>query len=147
MIKREKEMTKEEEEELLLIDLCARLPYGLKCHIGYTFNNETTDGKDVYTEDDDTITEVNIFLGTVHADYLGECFDIDQIKPYLRPMSSMTKEEKKVYIEISSNLCGEIAAKTMIDWLNKYHFDYRGLISKGLALEATEGMYKEYEKV
>ena len=64
------------------------------------------------------------------------------IMPYLRPMSNMTEEEKKVYKEISVCLCGEIVAKTMIDWLNEHHFDYRGLIEKGLALEAPEGMYK-----
>ena len=62
--------------------------------------------------------------------------------PYLRPMSSMTKEERKIYMEIGSHLCGEIVAKTMIDWLNEHHFDYRDLIEKGLALEAPEGMYK-----
>ena len=56
----------------------------------------------------------------------------------------MTEAEERTYIEISSNLCGEIGAKTMIDWLNKRHFDYRGLIPMGLALEAKEGMYSIY---
>ena len=70
-------------------------------------------------------------------------FRIDHIKPYLRPMSSMTGEEKKIYMGIGSHLCGEIVAKTMIDWLNEHHFDYRGLIERGLALEAPENMYKQ----
>ena len=65
-------------------------------------------------------------------------------KPYLRPMSSMTEEEKKElnnvlefqYYSDDSCMCEST------DWLNAHHFDYRGLIERGLALEAPEGMYK-----
>ena len=67
------------------------------------------------------------------------------IKPYLRPLSSMTEEEKDEY----KNLVRGIVVKDYIalpfinevDWLNKKMFDYRELIEKGLALEAPEGMY------
>lgn len=75
------------------------------------------------------------------------------VKPYLRPMSSMTPEEYDSmryeytfygdsYIHNSEMLiCGEV-----VDWLNKHYFDYRGLIGKGLAIEAPEGMYNiEYD--
>lgn len=73
-------------------------------------------------------------------------------KPYLRPLSSMTEEEKKEYgkvceldTEILANhpMNGEPfpALYNSQDWLNKHHFDYRGLIEKGLALEAPKGMY------
>lgn len=34
-------------------------------------------------------------------------------------------------------------SQQVIDWLLAHHFDYRGLIPMGLALEATEGMYKQ----
>ena len=110
----------QEKKQLLLNDLCARIPYGVQCEIGgLSYGPYTFTGDDV----EDLIK--------------GRTF-----KPYLRPMSSMTEEERKIYMEIGSHLCGEIVAKTMIDWLNKNYFDYRGLIEKGLALEAPEGMYK-----
>lgn len=78
------------------------------------------------------------------------CFDfdeyvrIDDVKLYLRPMSSMTDEEfsemKQAYLNCSQDMTYAIFGG--IDWLNKHHFDYRGLIEKGLALEAHEDMYK-----
>ena len=70
-----------------------------------------------------------------------------QIRPYLRPMSSMTKEEIKDFFTVrrfeydaDDKLISKYGNDT--DWLNAHHFDYRGLIEKGLALEAPEGMYK-----
>jgi hypothetical protein len=73
-------------------------------------------------------------------------WDIEYIKPYLRPMSSMTKEEWNDYkstwkliehdLEDTYEPCIE-----SFDWLNANYFDYRGLIDKGLAIEAPEGMY------
>ena len=63
------------------------------------------------------------------------------IKPYLRPMASMTEEEKINY-RAFFNYDGVEYPDEYIDWLNKNMFDYRGLIEKGLALEAPEGMYK-----
>ena len=125
-------MTKEE-KRLLLIDLCARLPYGVQCEIGglrhgpYTFT-----GEDV----EDLIA--------------GRTF-----KPYLRPMSSMTDNErfelwkKTMQLALQSSLgLSEFVPNTVvpaafeIDYYNTHHFDYRGLIEKGLALEAPEGMYE-----
>lgn len=108
---------KEEYKQLLLKDLCARLPY---CVI---VNNPTTGDDDILTYSllDD--------LEVVNYDYP---------KPYLRPMSSMTEEEKKVYKEFSSHLCGEIVAYHLLDYLNAHHLDYRGLIPMGLAIEVTE---------
>jgi hypothetical protein len=75
-------------------------------------------------------------------------------RPYLRPMSSMTEEEKE---ELRQQFCYEWEenitelmdysieigdADCFIDWLLEHHFDYRGLIEKGLALEAPKDMYK-----
>ena len=114
----------QEDKELLYKDLCARLPYHPQIHI----YNDSWEG-----------VMIGEFENTLYSHHL-DAFWCDRIEilPYLRPLSSMTEEERKIYIEISSHLCGEIAAKTMIDWLNTHHFDYRGLIEKGLAIEVTE---------
>ena len=63
------------------------------------------------------------------------------IKPYLRPMSSMTEEELKELNIIFDNCDTEYRVEAQ-DWLDAHHFDYRGLIEKGLALKAPEGIYK-----
>lgn len=147
----------QEDKELLLIDICGRSPYGVVCKISYTFNNETTDWEDVESACDDIITKINFDTKEVFSEWLSEYSSIDDVKPYLRPMSSMTEEEKieannlgiftaiapnggKVFDGFGNVSC-EIQLKAF-DWLNAHHFDYRGLIEKGLALEATEGMYK-----
>jgi len=67
--------------------------------------------------------------------------NVDEVKPYLRPMSSMTEEEEKEFQEIKLSYHFDEDSYILFDWLNAHHFDYRGLIEKGLALEATEGMY------
>ena len=131
-------MTKEE-KELLLKDLCGRLPYGVKVLV------KDSDGREY----------------TLKADY-GDLFLLKKvnpnIKPYLRPMSSMTEEEKKELEllgwrtdELADNEpwahCGDIYhIIDGIDWLNKKMFAYRTLDGKdmfelGIALEAPEGMY------
>ena len=87
-------------------------------------------------------------------------YKVDDIKPYLLPMSSMTEEEKeelkqehikdeKLYAECltkaangDDSMRGKVIPHFAADWCNKNHFDYRGLIPIGLALEAPEGMYK-----
>ena len=111
----------QEEKQLLLVDLCARLPY----HTIVKYRNADVD-----------LTQY------ARSVKLTEC------KPYLRPMSSMTEEERKEY-ELFANHCIvtsigfiHLEAAPLTDWLNAHHFDYRGLIPMGLALEAKEGMYK-----
>ena len=118
-----------EEKDLLLRDFCGRLPYGIKAKAN-----------------DITVVTIN---GIVKRQSLTGYFDYDiitdngnfylkEVKPYLRPMSSMTEEEK-VKLSLSQIYAfthyNEIAK---IDWLNEHHFDYRGLIDKGLAIEVTE---------
>jgi hypothetical protein len=63
---------------------------------------------------------------------------IEEIKPYLRHMNTMTNEESKEFDETL-----QYTQRTLesYDWLNAHHFDYRGLIEKGLALKAPKGMY------
>ena len=127
-------MTKEE-KQLLLIDLCARLPYGVK--VQCITKSARIAGALPLTET----------LNTVLYGYVKE--DNIELKPYLRPLSSMTEEEINEFILISDTvLCvGDkrstcILSLEQMDWLNKKMFDYRGLIEKGLALEAPEEMYK-----
>ena len=79
---------------------------------------------------------------------LKECICIDSVKPYLRPISSMSEEEKKEFIDAVTweangkfyiDECEDISFyQEKYDWLNAHHFDYRGLIDKGLAIEVTE---------
>lgn len=75
--------------------------------------------------------------------YYDKPWDIEYVKPYLRPMSSMTADEVHEYISLKESIvaCDDItyAFKTYksIDWLNAHHFDYRGLIPKGLAIGVT----------
>lgn len=153
----------QEEKQLLLMDLCARLPYGVKCKIRYTFNNETTFGEDVEAEEDDVLVKIDMQSKSAYFDWYGDFISIEDAKPYLRLMSSMTDEEYKEYdkatdldvADSAETLRENLKAKTRVriskcyhgtDWLNAHHFDYRGLIPMGLALEASEEMYRGDKK-
>ena len=138
-----------EEKDLLLKDLCARLPYGVK------------------------VQAISVYGYTVQVHIEGYCSSnnkfyidlrwrtLDEFKPYLRPMSSMTDEEREEWADLfnleldklneidDENKAEDLAPyyfgkshQVSIDWLNTYHFDYRGLIPMGLALEAPKDMYK-----
>jgi hypothetical protein len=145
----EKNSMTQEEKQLLLIDLCARLPYGVKCKIRYTFNNETTFDEDVEAEKDDVLVKIDPEIQSAFFDWYGDFISIENFKPYLRPISSMTEGEILEFIKIGDSILriGEkkstcILSLKQMDWLNAHHFDYRGLIPMGLALKAPEGMYK-----
>jgi hypothetical protein len=113
----------QEEKSLILRDICGRLPYGITI---YRITDNSTH-RIQYSDITENIDQFSHFL---------ECSGVDNIKPYLRPMSSMTDKEKAYYFAIDEE------PVSCIDWLNKHHFDYRGLIEKGLALEAPEDIYK-----
>ena len=117
------------DKEFLLKDLCARLPYGVK--VQYQVGNQLPDIKTFNAKQYDELSK-----GSYIDDWLKCTF-----KPYLFPLSSMTEEQKKEYAHIlvmSSNLAySQLLGMTVYDWLNKNHFDYRGLIEKSLALDAT----------
>ena len=83
----------QEEKDLLLKDLCSRLPYGVKCLVNYTFCNETTDYEEVKSSAVDTIIsiEINQQIESYCFERLSEWFDVDEFKPYLFPLSSMTE--------------------------------------------------------
>ena len=152
-----------EDKNLLLKDLSARLSYGLFVAVEETDDDSTMVPTIVPLYDEegnlDYDNEPNIH-SLISCNFYGEC-DIDdysdatinEIKPYLRPMSSMTEDECKELSEIDVEYTVsysipqkpyyfQIVNYKQIDWLNSHHFDYRGLIEKGLALEAPEGMYK-----
>ena len=131
----------QKDKELLLKDLCARLPYGVMCACG-NYNGQL---KLVCPEGDYCVLQNSPYA-------------IETIKPYLRPMSSMTEEERNELIRFGGIVkidTGEVIDVSCLgfkhhannqDWLNAHHFDYRGLIPMGLALEAPEGMYNINEK-
>lgn len=145
-------MTKEE-KTLLMHVLCTMMPYGVKGKV------KTTDGNGQEITDDGVLNSVFIDeYGTTYICIEGVEYELEDVKPYLRPMSSMTDEEwrkmhnccnailmgdKRICIEKSKfGSFSELQdAYTTIDWLLAHHFDYRGLIGMGLALEAPEGMY------
>lgn len=118
----------QEEKQLLLKDLCARLTYGFT----------------IYRLSDNANLKISNIDDFAH--FL-EYSDGEEFKPYLRPMSSMTKKEHDEYSVLYQRVYYkdspiELDLNDIIDWLNAHHFDYRGLIPMGLALEALEGMYE-----
>ena len=136
----------QEDKELLIKDLCARLPYRIKASY-YGAEEE----REIWDEIESVTLDGYVDIGQYSL-------SIEHIKPYLFPMSSMTDDQccdfyyrfvenetdyndfKKYYFDgclwhkilTSINDCCDI-----IDWFNKNHFDYRGLIEKGLAIDAT----------
>ena len=132
----------QEEKELLLKDLSARLSYGPIVSV--------TDGTIKYDAYIESISYKNIQVSPVSdSNFTAYTFyKISEIKPYLRPMSSMTEEEWNDYkstwklIEHDLEDIYEPCIESY-DWLNAHHFDYRGLIEKGLALESPKDMYKQ----
>ena len=135
----------QEDKDLLLKDLCARLPYGVICY--------------------DEAQKENGFFKTFEYEGFGRIHNgrglrfIENIKPYLFPLSSMTEAQQeefdRIYADdmqvVANNLKNRLDGKPYetnlghyrhIDWLNANHFDYRGLIPKGLAIDATgNGIY------
>ena len=132
----------QEEKQLLLQDLCAGLPFRICANLP---NHHLVSHKYI-------IHDINIQNGwtTGILDCAGRIqiygAKVEDIKPYLRPMSSMTEEERAEYHSYCDNYY-DIYFDTVasIDWLNKNHFDYRGLIEKGIAIAVTENNnpYKE----
>ena len=121
----------QEEKQLLLKDLCARLPYGV-----------ILDNPDSYGNGWDELISVDVSAETVMLLYNGRIYNIEDVKPYLRPMESMTEEEED---ELNSHITGiqsGVDAANLMIWIYQHHLDVFHLIEKLLALEAPEGMYK-----
>lgn len=150
-------MTKED-RNLLVQDLCSRLPYGVKCIVTKSRTEEGQKG--------DVGKIVCVCLEGV--DCIGDepfFSEFGNFKPYLFPISSMTEEQKKEYYSLADDVtikpgqgcylgikihCIKLGISDnpheevwdyinldALDWLNKNHFDYRGLIPKGLAIDCT----------
>lgn len=137
----------EENKQLLLVDLCARLPYGVKIQR----INEPESAYRLYSIDTNSgelkfVTFEGDSLSMCAGGYLARVGKL-RFKPYLRPLSSMTEEEiiefnnipsTKNYTIIENDLPWDVAHYKQIDWLNKKMFDFRGLIPKGHAIEVTK---------
>lgn len=123
----------QEQKELLLKDLCSRLPYGVKVN-DYIQGDFTLIG----------LTNERIFT-TCEVEGHYNDFPIENIKPYLFSLSSMTEEQRDfiranpygIYIQLFDNTLISASIEGF-DWLNAHHFDYRGLIEKGLAIEINK---------
>ena len=137
-----------EDKELLLKDLSARLPYDVMLNISVNKYSDKTFKAIISTID--YCGEIKVRYGFEEYE---QVFSIEQIKPYLFPMSSMTDEQYDKFIIVSGwdgdyedikrgklSCVGYIGIDYIydtIDWLNAHHFDYRGLIERGLAIDAT----------
>jgi hypothetical protein len=122
----------EKDRKLLLKDLCGRLSYGVKvAHL--------QDENECYNLESIDIRDNEVYIYKHVPEYTNGYADIEIIRPYLRPMSSMTEKENKEYKIICALLEFDIdeGAVVLVDWLNKHHFDYRSLIEKGLAISAV----------
>ena len=142
----------QEERMLLIKDLSARLPYAVTVEHTSGFRGTLHDMTvhHMYDEND------NVYDAICYTDFFGDedSIYIEYFKPYLFPLSSMTEEQQeefdRIYADdmqvVANNLKNRLDGKPYetnlghyrhIDWLNANHFDYRGLIPKGLAIDAT----------
>lgn len=129
---------KKEDKQLLLVDLCARVPYGVLC-VGTTYELDDDGERYIPVKVKDTLTEIHNYkleTASVRLGLISSC-KLETVKPYLRSQLSMTEKEKEEYCNTKYIF--------LSDWLNAHHFDYRGLIEKGLAIAVTEenNPYKE----
>ena len=121
---------KQEDKDLLLKDLCARLPYGVKVQTTY-INPQTKERKDIGTD----------VLSTVEISMLIDGYE--EHKPYLFPLTSMSEEQLVIYGDLCYAIIHSLAWDTqaalneLVDWLNENHFDYNNLIPMGLANDCT----------
>lgn len=126
----------QEYKQLVLKDLCARLPYGVKCKVWYGPKSPALNEKDKYT--DDILETINpkkgncAFHNAIGYDF--GFFPVEHVKPYLRPMSSMTAKEREELSYYQNPI-------QRTDFYYSHHIDCRFMIEEGLALEAPEGMY------
>ena len=123
----------QENKELLMRDLSSRIPYGVIVNVNGLFDSK--------------LTSVS-WYGEVSVEDSVGLYPISEVKPYLFPLSSMTETQCYALAAIRSGFqdCWKyiktpiplsICNFEQIDWFHKNHFDYRGLIEKGLAIDAT----------
>ena len=138
-------MKQEEKKDLLLRDLCARLPYGVKVKLG--------DNPNIF----DLEYRIKFAVMYGDSDKLEDILDIINIKPYLFPLSSLTEEQRNnicellldtqkkfsPYGEINTKGCDNLfissvkQSNALINYCLTNHLDINGLIEEGLAIDAT----------
>ena len=150
---------KQEDKILLVKDLCSRLPYGVRvCHMTSEFSGvlhnisvlhmyEGNSDSDKYDIIVDYVADIDFFGD-------GYPYEVEEFKPYLFPLSSISSEQLKEVSEIlgkevevfdnylnivdhTRNTFSYLELDALFDWFNKNHFDYRNLIEKGLAIDCT----------
>ena len=120
----------QEYKELLLKDLCARLPYNVICQVEFRESGK-------YNSKDMLLS--GIFTDEAYFTTKDGSIYSNEYKPYLFPLSSMTEEQKQEYQHITERWMydSSYSISDSIDWLNAHHFDYRNLIQMNLAIDAT----------
>lgn len=140
---------KQEDKELLLRDLCSRLPYGVKIELT---NSCSYHHENVAKKGDGTIDRLKGFTGSYFSiyhdnpldwDWYENDIDVEDIKPYLFPMSSMTEEQKQEYCQLQQRVIynskglANVDIMKYVNWCYENHLDINGLIPLGLAIDAT----------
>lgn len=150
---------KQEDKILLVKDLCSRLPYGVRvCHMSSEFSGVLHDISvlHMYEGNDDSDKPDSIVDYVADIDFFGDGYpyEVEEFKPYLFPLSSISSEQLKEVSEIlgkdvevfdnylnivehTRNTFSYLELDALFDWFNKNHFDYRNLIEKGLAIDCT----------
>ena len=150
---------KQEDKILLVKDLCSRLPYGVRvCHMSSEFSGVLHDISvlHMYEGNDDSDKPDSIVDYVADIDFFGDGYpyEVEEFKPYLFPLSSISSEQLKEVSEIlgkdvevfdnylnivehTRNTFSYLEFDALFDWFNKNHFDYRNLIEKGLAIDCT----------
>ena len=141
MLNQKTKTMEQKDKDLLLADLCGRLPHGVIISVK-DINNFQFDG--ILQVIGKNWCRLNILDPIKKAKVKNQTIPLNHIyiKPYLRPMSNMTEEEKLMYEGLMIGTDNVSYMLDVIDWLNKRMFDFRGLIPKGLAEIAPEGMYE-----
>ena len=118
------------DKELLLKDICARLPYNVICQVEFKENGKYNSKVMLLS---------GIFTDEAYFTTKGGSIYSNEYKPYLFPLQSMTEEQKQEYQHITERWMydSSYSISDSIDWLNKNHFNYRGLIPMGMAIDAT----------
>ena len=140
-----------EEKNLLKQELCNRLPYNIICALCGHY--EATKGEDfngfyklTHISVDENWKDTEDYPCLCSFEHLSTPMDLSEIKLYLRPLSDMTDEEKNEYKHIAPGVVFNegihLPNVNQINWLNKHHFDYKGLIELNLALPAPKDLYK-----
>jgi hypothetical protein len=150
---------KQEDKILFVKDLCSRLPYGVRvCHVSSEFSGvlHNISVLHMYEGNDDSDKPDSIVDYVSDIDFFGDGYpyEVEEFKPYLFPLSSISSEQLKEVSEIlgkdveifdnymnivehTRNTFSYLELDALFDWFNKNHFDYRNLIEKGLAIDCT----------